>query len=174
MWSGKSTVGRILAGALGWRFVDQDAEVEAQEGRSVAEIFSAWGENHFRQLESRVAEGLLQAEHVVMARGGGWAAGPRRLAGLPAGTLTVWLRVSADEAVRRAAAAPGARPLLTGSDARKTALRLLESRIPSYRQADLEVDTEGLKPEDVSARILQRLWERHPELESKGMRLPHG
>ena len=101
MGCGKSSVGRILARRLGWDFVDLDARVEKAEGRSVAAIFAESGEARFRVVEATEAEKALARDRVVLATGGGWAAQPGRLAALPEGTLSVWLRVSAEEAVRK-------------------------------------------------------------------------
>jgi len=170
MGSGKSTVGRLLAEDLGWRFIDLDEQAERQEGISIPEIFAGAGEAYFREVESRVADRLLREKHVVLASGGGWSAAPGRIAGLPDDTVSVWLRVSVDEVGRRTEGAPGSRPLLTGPDALETARRLLEERTPFYRQAQLEVDTEGLRPEDVSARILGFLVDRHPAMDAKRLR----
>lgn len=154
MGSGKSSVGPVLAGALGWRFVDVDAAVEAEEGRPVARIFEESGESHFRAVEARTASRLLTLDHVVLGSGGGWAAAEGRLDGVPEGTLTVWLRVSPEEAVRRAEAQPGKRPLLAVADPVATARRLLAERAPRYARCHAEVDTEGRTVEDVSGRIL--------------------
>jgi len=170
MGSGKSTVGPLLAQTLRWRFVDQDALVEEQEGLSIPEIFAGAGESHFRAVEAQVADRLLREKHIVMASGGGWAAVPDRLARLPEGTVCVWLRVSAEEVVRRTAAEPGSRPLLSGPHALERARRLLEERTPFYSQSDLEVDTEALRPEDVSARILGFLVDRYPAMDAKRLR----
>src|SRR5215210_7083857 len=51
MGSGKSTVGRIVAEELGWKFVDLDAAVAERAGLSIPEIFEYSGEPYFRNLE---------------------------------------------------------------------------------------------------------------------------
>lgn len=72
MGSGKSTVGRIFADRLGWDFVDLDHEITAQAGLSIPEIFSKYGEDHFRTLESRaLSDALDGAGNRVIACGGG-------------------------------------------------------------------------------------------------------
>ncbi|MDP2959030.1 MAG: shikimate kinase [Longimicrobiales bacterium] len=161
MGSGKSTVGRLLAEALGWDFADFDAQVEAAEGRTVAAIFAESGEAYFRAAEALAAERLLARDRVVLASGGGWAAEPGRLRSLPEGTTSVWLRVSPEEAVRRAGALAGSRPLLVGPDPVGGAVELLRARTPSYDEAGLEVDTEGRTPEDVAVQILALLEVEH-------------
>lgn len=157
MASGKSTVGPVLARALGWDFEDMDAVVEAGEGRSVARIFAEDGEARFRRMEERAADRLLALDGVVVGSGGGWAAAPGRLDTLPRGTLSVWLKVSPEEAVRRAGAHPGTRPLLAVSDPVGAARELLRERSSRYARCALEVDTEGRTVEDVAARILDEM-----------------
>ena len=163
MGSGKSTVGRALAGALGWRFRDFDEAIVRETGSSVADIFRSRGERYFREVEARVAARLLQERRVVLAAGGGWAAVPGRLDACPPGTETLWLRVSIDEALARVAAEPGRRPLLAGADPREDAARLLAEREPFYRRARLAVDTDGRSIEHVTAGILRVLARKYPE-----------
>lgn len=157
MGSGKSTVGRLLANALGWRFADLDERIEVEAGRSVPRIFAEDGEAFFRDLEERVADSILRRDHVVLAAGGGWAARPGRLSQVPDGTLTVWLQVSPEEAVRRVRGTPGSRPLLDVPDPLDRARALMAERGPRYATAACTVDTEGLEPIDVSRRILALL-----------------
>ncbi len=157
MGSGKSSVGADLAMRLGWRFADADDVVEREQGLRIEDIFSTLGEARFRELEHEVTQALLREEQVVVATGGGWAAVPGRLTDLAAGTTTVWLRVSAEEAVRRAATQAHHRPLLSGPDATAAARELLLLRTPRYAQSQHEVDTEGFSVEDVSTRVMELL-----------------
>lgn len=46
--SGKSTVGEIVARRLGWKFVDMDDLIEAEQGRTIPDIFAQEGEAYFR------------------------------------------------------------------------------------------------------------------------------
>jgi len=161
MGSGKSTVGRLLAESLGWRFQDLDQSVEEEVGRSVPTIFAEDGEAFFREVEGRLAESILAGDHVVLAAGGGWAARPGRLPEVPDGTLTVWLQVSPEEAVRRVGATGAARPLLDVPDPLVRARSLMAERRPFYAAAGLTVDTEGLTPIDVSRRILTLMGVAH-------------
>lgn len=164
MGSGKTSVGRRLGERLGWRFVDFDEAIEAEAGERVAEIFARRGEPWFRGLEARVAVRLLAERRVVLGSGGGWAAAPGRLAGVPAGTATFWLRVSPEEAVRRAGSRPRTRPLLDRPDPLETARTLLEERAPRYAEARWTVDTDRSSVEDVTAGILEILAREYPEI----------
>ena len=154
MAAGKTAVGAELARRLGWTHVDLDAWIEAREGRSVARIFATDGEARFRELEAEATREVAALRGVVLSPGGGWITRPGNLEALGAGTLSVWLRVSPEEAVRRAGAAPGERPLLAGPDPLDAARRLLESRAPLYARAALHVNTEGTPP-DRAAQVIE-------------------
>ena len=160
MAAGKTAVGAELARRLGWAHLDLDREIERREGRTVAAIFAAEGEGRFRELEARATAELASRSRVVLSPGGGWITGAGNLEALGPGTLAVWLQVSPGEAVRRAGAAPGERPLLAGSDPLEAARRLLEARAPLYARAGLHVDTEGRSPGEVAAIIQTELRAR--------------
>lgn len=164
MGSGKSSVGRAVARALGWRFVDFDDVVAEEEGRPVPEIFEGLGEPYFRRAEERVGRRLLEEDRVVLASGGGWGAEPGRLDAVPPGTETFWLRVSTEEVIRRVGTEPGRRPLLAAGNVSGEAARLLAEREPRYARAASVVDTDGRSVEDVTARVLQLLRRKYPEV----------
>lgn len=68
--SGKTTIGKKIAQRLGMDFVDMDEMIEANEGKSVTEIFSN-GEEYFRNLETDCAKELGSKEASVISTGGG-------------------------------------------------------------------------------------------------------
>lgn len=146
MGSGKSTVGRALAAKLRWSFLDLDDEIEARAGRSVEELFRVEGEAAFRALEAEVSGAALVRPSTVLAPGGGWSLAPGRLEGLPEGSLTVWLRVAPETAVRRATGHGRVRPLLAGADPLGRAKALLEEREPVYKRALLHLDADRATP----------------------------
>jgi len=71
MGSGKSTVGRILAGQLGIPFYDLDSEIEKNTGLKISEIFRFHGEKKFRQLEREMVLKAAERTEGVIALGGG-------------------------------------------------------------------------------------------------------
>ena len=154
MGSGKSTVGRLVAERLGWRFIDFDEAIERREGRSVAEIFADSGEKYFRAVESDVGSEHLTRTDVVLATGGGWAARPGRLDALPEGTCTVWLRVNAETAVARARSDGGPRPLLETEEPVERARSLLTERTAYYSKAEHHLDTGGVPPDELAETIV--------------------
>ncbi len=157
MAAGKSTVGPRLARRLGWQFVDFDEVIEARTGLAISEIFRVQGETQFRAMEARLTDEFGCARDVVLAPGGGWITNPELLDRLCPGTLVVWLRVSAEEAVARALADEVHRPLLAGADPLEKARLLLHEREPLYYLADAVVDVDGRAVDDIAFDIAERI-----------------
>jgi shikimate kinase len=70
MRSGKSTVGRLLARALEWEFLDSDQQIELENGETAGTVFLVLGETRFRQMEAAVIARCLGKQKVVLALGG--------------------------------------------------------------------------------------------------------
>lgn len=155
--AGKSTIGPELAAMLGWRFIDVDTEIVRLSGRSIPDMFRSDGEKTFRAMELRLTAELSSGSRIVLASGGGWAAQPGALYSLPAGTVTVWLRVSPGEAIRRLGGSPEDRPLLAGVDPVGALRKLAIERHEHYSRADLVVDVDGLAAADISRTISEWL-----------------
>lgn len=151
MGAGKTTVGRRLAHRLRYRFEDMDHRIERQEGRSIASLFAERGEAAFRALELQAARALGAQCDVVVASGGGAFAQEATRDALQQGALTVWLQCSIEAALRRVKP-DGRRPLAAN---REIMQALLAEREPSYRRADVAVDTSGRTPREVVDRIVE-------------------
>jgi shikimate kinase len=162
MGSGKSTVGRLLAARLGWRFTDLDDEIERSEGRSIAEIFTESGETVFRHLETEALQSRLCDGQVVLALGGGAIETPANRELLAASERTFVVLLSApfailyDRCLRQSSnAEPAVRPLLGNPE---SAAERLGARNGLYNAiAHLVVDTSGQAPEESTENVLKAL-----------------
>lgn len=158
MGSGKTSVGRLLAQGLHWEFIDLDALIVEQAGKSINAIFADDGEPAFRGLEQQQLADLVGRERIVLSTGGGAVIDPenRRLMRLigPVVNLTAALDVLAARL-----AACNDRPLLQGEEAERVARleRLLQEREHCYADSDIRIDTAGKSVEDVAAEVLKRL-----------------
>ena len=153
MTSGKSTVGQALARRLEWEFLDFDVEIEHRAGATVKDIIAARGEEAFREMEAALTEEVAERPGLVLAPGGGWLTRPDQLDRLGSRTLSVWLRVSVDETVRRLNADSIDRPFRGHPNPREMIGRMLGEREPLYRLADVSVPAEGRSPEGVAFEI---------------------
>jgi shikimate kinase len=159
--SGKTTVGRELAGRLGLEFIDTDEEIERAAGKTVAGIFEEEGEPGFRKRErEEVLRACSLRGHVIAVGGGAVENGELAAAMKGAGTVVL---LSAPAAVLHGRMAldgtsPSRRPALTSSGGLEEVEELLERRREAYHgTADFEIDTEGLSPSEVAERIMARV-----------------
>ena len=91
--SGKSTIGRRLAKALGVGMLDTDAAIEEQTGRRIADIFATDGEKEFRRIEEGVIRAALAEHDGVLSLGGGAVTTPGVRTHWPATPSSTWKSV---------------------------------------------------------------------------------
>ena len=156
MGSGKSSVGRHLAEALNYRFIDADTSLEQVAGRSIPEIFASEGESGFRALESAVLNQIASWHSLVVATGGGVVTQPANWGELHQGVV-VWLDAPDAMLLQRLEADPTPRPLMEAEDRAERLAALLAERRPLYAQADLQILQDGRPPEQVAEQILEAL-----------------
>jgi shikimate kinase len=150
--AGKTTVGSLLAEALGVPLRDTDQDIEATAGKPIPDIFVDDGETHFRALERAAVADALGEHGGVLALGGGAILADETRAALRGHTV-VYLSVGLAEAVVRVGLGVG-RPLLTVNP-RATLRYLLDQRRPLYEAvATVTVETDGRTPEEITAEIL--------------------
>ena len=150
MGSGKSTIGKILAQKLNYRFFDTDILIEKVAQRTIPEIFATEGESYFRDLETKVLQELSAYNHSAIATGGGIVEKPVNWSFLRQG-LIVWLDADL-EVLQQRVAQDTNRPL-----AGKLKL-LLAKRRSLYAQADLQVISDRIKtPEQVATEIINQI-----------------
>jgi shikimate kinase len=159
MGAGKTVCGRLLARRLRRCFVETDDIIVAQEGRSIPDIFAHDGEARFRQLEGEALELLKLKSGDVVATGGGLPCREGRMEALRDIGTVVWLRGDLRELAERALRA-GKRPMLAGRSFSDIEA-LYREREPYYARAHVTVDTTGLGPDEVVARLLAALRDSH-------------
>ncbi|MEI7665328.1 MAG: shikimate kinase [Synechococcaceae cyanobacterium ELA263] len=157
MGAGKSAVGRPLAEALGYRFIDADSVIEQTAGRSIPEIFANDGETGFRELETAVLDSIAHWHSLVVATGGGVVTRPRNWGHLQQGVV-IWLDAPQELLLARLMADSTARPLLSQADPAERLGALLAERRPLYGQADLTVAQQtGESPSQIAHKLLEAL-----------------
>jgi len=154
MASGKTTIGRMLAERLGWKFVDLDQEIEAQQGISIAEIFDRHGEPEFRRIETEAlrtrVRTIQRGQPSVVALGGGTFVQPGNFDLVESNGITVWLDCPL-ETVRRRVAEPSSRPL--ARDAQRFE-ELYHARHTAYARAEYRISIDSDDPAVVVEAIL--------------------
>jgi XRE family transcriptional regulator, aerobic/anaerobic benzoate catabolism transcriptional regulator len=140
--AGKSTLGRLLAYRLGVAFLELDQEIEAEAGMSLGEIMELHGQGGFRRLERGVLERLVAAHPcAVLAAGGGIVAETSTFARLLETCLTVWVKASPEEHMRRVIDQGDLRPMRDNPRSMGDLRAILASREALYALADIQVET---------------------------------
>ena len=153
MGSGKTTVGRIVADALGCPFLDLDEVIVKKAGRSIPAIFEADGEKGFRCLEKQALEQTVAKyteSTAILALGGGTVTVPGAIGLLQEKTLCIYLQADVETLRSNLEGRTEGRPLAgEGWEER------LAARLPLYEKAaHITIDTIGLSPEEIADEII--------------------
>ncbi len=162
--SGKTTIGRLVAAALGREHIDTDDLVVQHAGRTIAELFTGEGEAGFRIWErDAVAEAVKRAPAVISV-GGGAVRDDANVRLLRGSGVVVWLTAPPDVLYDRLIAdekTSHLRPSLTSLTGRAESEAVLRSREPIYRSAaDIEVDTLRQSQAEVVRLVLQSVADK--------------
>lgn len=139
MGSGKTTIGKLLAKKLGYSFIDMDAQIEAMQFKTVAQIFAEQGEDKFRLLEQKCLHEVAEFDDVIISTGGGAPCFFDNITYMNANGLTIYLKHSAAELAERLGGSNIAkRPILgnrQGEELIQFIAEGLAKREPYYSQA---------------------------------------
>lgn len=163
MGSGKTTLGRVLAKAMNFSFIDLDWYIEGRFHKTVGELFSERGESGFREIESRLLKEVGQINDTVIAAGGGTPCFNDNIDYMLRNGLVVYLKTSVPVLFDRLKQASSQRPLLRNKNDEELLSFLsetLEKRSPYYTKAHLVFDSDKLnsvKDIDLAANNLKAL-----------------
>jgi shikimate kinase len=160
MAAGKTTVGALVAEALGWRCVDVDRDIEARTGRTVAELADEGGELAYRPWERKIVlEALDSNEPSVIAAPGGIALDPdarKAIGGVD--VAAVYLRADPDLLAERVEQDEDHDRPLVGDDPFAALRVMFRDRDATYRAlADIEVQVDGHSPAEIAELVLASL-----------------
>ncbi len=146
--SGKSTLGRGLAEALGLPFADLDASIVKAARKTIPEIFAQSGEVGFRNRETEALRQVCAEPPAVVALGGGALLAEANRALAEGSGRIICLRATAETLTARTASQPGTRPLLAADEAspEEKLAALLERRRPHYDAFPLQLAVTNALP----------------------------
>jgi|CXWL01.1.fsa_nt_gi shikimate kinase len=156
MGSGKSSVGRSLAAQSGREFLDTDQLLQHRVARPIKQFFAVYGEDAFRELETRVIQ-EQQPGLFVLATGGGIVLRDVNWKELKRIGKIVYLRATAETLCKRLVVTRHRRPLLQSDDWESKLANLVVEREPVYMKADIVIDVDDLGIEDAVQAILAKV-----------------
>jgi shikimate kinase len=161
--SGKTLIGKKLAAALGYTFIDTDLLFEAVYGCTIADFFEQHGETVFRKKEYELLKSILVTEDVVIATGGGTPCFADSLSLMLNSGHVIYLKATPKMLYERLANSRGIRPLISeksGVELLEYIYDVLREREPMYNQAHSTVEALGLKSPKEIERLSQWLIEK--------------
>jgi len=171
MGSGKTTVGRALAGRINRDFVDLNEVIVDEAGTSIREIFRNHGEVGFRARERAALRNVLNGDaSMVVATGGGTFIDATMREWVRQAGRTIYLQASPDVLVARISAGEARfqRPLVSGPHPEETVRRVLTHRTPAYEECDFTVRTDLAQVEHVVEEIVRALRLERPTGDRRG------
>jgi shikimate kinase len=166
MASGKTSVGKILAEKLSYKFIDLDDFIEEKENATVKEVFSSKGEIYFRKVETQYLKELLalEGENIVLSLGGGAPCfGDNMDAVLSAdNAVSIYLTGSVSFLANKLINKKSKRPLIahieTVEDMAEFVGKHLFERMPFYSQAEKHVVIDHKSKQDIVEEIILELF----------------
>lgn len=157
MGAGKSTIGRLLAKRIGYRFYDTDHLVMKGFGKPVSQVFQENGEDAFRKAEIMVLQELAKRTKVVISTGGGTLVREETFAIARETGMLIYLRAPVSSLYERVIFSPKDRPLVDVPDQESVFRERFEERRQFYERSDITVDTVDRRPGDVVQEIIGAL-----------------
>jgi XRE family aerobic/anaerobic benzoate catabolism transcriptional regulator len=152
--AGKSTLGSKLSQERSVPFIELDREIEKDTGMPLAEIFSLYGQSGYRAIERRTLERVFRdCERAIISVGGGVVSEKETYDYLLSHCYTIWIKAQPEEHMSRVMAQGDLRAIAGSDRAMEDLRRILESREPLYRKADMHLDTSGNSVDDSFAKL---------------------
>jgi shikimate kinase len=153
MGCGKTTMGRKLATALGYEFLDLDHALEAHTGMPIPEYFTTHGEDAFRKLESSILKETAYPENAIVSTGGGLPCFFDNMDWMNAHGQSVYMKLMPKALASRLEHAKTPRPVLQGKKGDEL-VAFIESKLaerePFYSQASVTAESfVDLTPENI-------------------------
>ena len=158
MGVGKSTIGKILAKKLRYKFIDVDKLIEKKEGLSINLIFKNKGETYFRKVESEITLSELKKQDSVIALGGGAFLNNLIRKNTKKLSMSFWLDVPLEELIKRLNKGKR-RPLLHRKNTGETVKKIYFDRKKIYNEADFRIKCRFLTSKEIINKILD-LYEK--------------
>lgn len=158
-FSGKTTVGAVLAKKLGWTFVNTDHLLEEKFGKSCSVLHQESGEKAFRTMEREILKGLLtEKDHHVISLGGGTLCCDRNQLIIKKLGKVVYLDCAYAELYRRLVDSGRIPAYIDPQDVEGSFQKLVTTRAKHYQEhADVAVAVTGLTPEEITEIIFHKI-----------------
>ena len=159
--SGKTTIGKSIARAIDWAFVDSDLIVIKESGKRIKDIINTEGWDAFRRMECSALKQICANDRQVVATGGGAVLDEANIKAMQVSGMVVWLDASAETIQKRMLQDKNTknfRPALTDKGRMEEIEDMLLKRNPYYESAsDFTIPTDDMSIDEIAAIIIKKL-----------------
>lgn len=157
MGTGKSTVAACMAKQYNMAVLEMDQMIVEREGMSISDIFAKYGEDYFRDVETKLLIEIQTQENKVVSCGGGVVLREKNVGEMRKGGNIVLLSARAETILERVKD-DDSRPLLQGNKNIEFINNMLEKRRPKYESAaDVVIETDGKQVSDICNEIFEQI-----------------
>lgn len=159
MGAGKSTISDYLNTCFAMDVVEMDQEIAEREEMSIPDIFSTYGEEYFRQLETNLLIDMQSRSNTVVSCGGGAALRKQNVIEMKKNGRVVLLTAKPETILHRVKDSDE-RPLLNGNKNVDFISELMEKRREQYEAAaDVVIHTDDKSVMEICEELVQKLTE---------------
>ncbi len=159
MGSGKSTISDYLSTVFDMKLVEMDQVIAEKEGMSIPDIFSTYGEEYFRNLETDLLKELQTGESCIISCGGGVALRQENVVEMKKNGRVVLLTASPETIYERVKDSND-RPILEGNKNVEFIADMMEKRREKYEAAaDVVVQTDNKTILQICEELISKLME---------------
>ena len=157
MGAGKSTISDYLKTVFAMDIVEMDQIIAERQGMSISEIFETYGEEYFRDLETKLLIEMQSRKNVVISCGGGVPMRDRNVVEMKKNGRVVLLTAKPETILERVKDNHD-RPLLEGNKTVPYIAELMEKRREKYEAAaDIVIETDGKSELEICEELVQSL-----------------
>ena len=157
MFSGKSTVGKLLAKSMGYEHIDTDHMFESLYNISINDFFEKYGQDLFRELEHKLLLTLIEKDNIVISTGGGLPCFHNNMELIKQNGISIHINMSFKSIIHRQKKSKKNRPLLKNKSHEEIEIflqDLLAKRIDIYNQSNIIIKGEDLSIKELKEKIL--------------------
>lgn len=157
MFSGKSTVGKLLAKSMGYEHIDTDHMFESLYNISINDFFEKYGQDLFRELEHKLLLTLIEKDNIVISTGGGLPCFHNNMELIKQNGISIHINMSFKSIIHRQKKSKKNRPLLRNKSQEEIEIFLQDlfaKRIDIYNQSNIIIKGEDLSIKELKEKIL--------------------
>ncbi len=159
MGTGKSTVAAYMAKQYGMEVLEMDEMIVERENMSISDIFAKYGEEYFRDIETKLLVEIQWQENKVVSCGGGVVLRKQNVEEMRKGGRIVLLSAEPATILERVKD-DNSRPLLQGNKTVEFISEMMEKRREKYEgAANIIVQTDGKQVADICNEIHDKIKE---------------